>query len=340
VYDINYNKLNSSTFNINLVAEAKEEITFVVGDYEYTQFTINATEDKYDFAITNNAGILEYYKLETYRLDLSNGNLTSIDMEYKVQQVMDNITNNKIALVYIQEIKDKLLDDIKNVILNEKLQQKEIDYTFNRIIKINDERYIANYTETNGLTTISINYLIDENYDLIANLENYNTLFTTRDSIIVGDSTHQYICNLDGIIIKKVAVGSITDINNADYYMVTKTNTVDEKEVTTYYLENKGLTNETAIHTSIANDSTYTYGEHTYVDFDIVNTPNLNLIVRTREVTANNATTYTYEFYNMENKLLYTATEQGELNQGLSSVYEDKDYIIVNFNGGNIVFDK
>lgn len=335
VYDIDYKKKGVLKFNENLLQYPY--INFSLGNDFYYQFLIPTNEENYEFSRPNSVGILEYYQVRTFKIDLVSAEIQKSNVEF----IIHNATyiNPRTTLAKIQYIEDETLGDIETVLINNKFQILEIDYEFESITKLNDKRYLAHKPNSN------IYYIIDEEYKLISTLNNYQHLFTTNNAIIFSDNTQQYVCNFDGIIMNKYKIGTIENIHNKDYYLVTKSSQDENDpsiEITKYYIENLGFTKETPLHTSVENTNTYTYKNTQYDLFEIYKGLDngeiaLNVMIRGK-IDQDNAT-MTYQFYSMNDTLLYTLPSQPQ-NASYTVVYSDANFVILNFNTNLIVFDR
>lgn len=346
IYDIDYKKKGTLRFNENLLQNA-EYVHFSLGNDLYYQFIIPTNEEDYDLAIPNQVGILQYYQIETYKANLANAELQKTNVEFLIRNA--TYINSRTTLAKIQYIKDCTLCDIETVLINNKFQILEIDYEFSNITKLSNERYLAFNPYSN------ICYIINEDYELISTINNYESIFTTSNAIVFSDGSQQYVCNFDGIIMNKYSAGTLSNIHNKDYYLVTKEKQDSEDNsitITKTYLENLGLTEETPLHTSVSNEEKYSYKntEYSYFNYysgiDDKDTPThlddevvANLIIRGKEI--ENTGMMTYEFYSMEDTLLYTAEEKSKdsINH-LNIVYSDEDYVIINYNTNKIVIDR
>lgn len=321
IYDINFNEKGCATLREDIVNHTSS--FFRLGNSIFVQFKIPATEDKYEFAeIIESPEIkVNYYNLETKKIDLKNGRLSDVNFDYLINNVYSDF-NIETILISASKIKDKKLANPQNLLINERLQTKELNYEFNHIKKINDDRYITSIDGTSNFN------LIDKGYNLILRLENYTNIFATNDTIIVSDSYYSYICNLDGVIIKKYVAGSVYNIHDSQYYLRKITQDVDGISVDFYYLEQLGLTNEIPLYTYSANGK-YTYRNNNYDYVRLyTDTKNCTLIITSTQVEGN----YTYDFFNIDGTCLYSVTNQINGISGGNNVteyYSDADNVVM-----------
>lgn len=334
IYDINFNKKGSALVSSDIINSIYS--TFNIGDNLYIQCLTPATEDKHDFADTQNklGSILNsniYYNLTTYKLSYKNGKLSEVDFNFVVTNTTTSF-NKETILLNAYKIESKTLSDSQILLANEKLQTKQLTYTFNTIQQISKDRYLAS---TDGTSNF---YLIDGGYGLIRSLDNATNIFTTEDTIIYGtQDMYSYICNLEGVVLKKVTTDSIQDVNDNRYYVRIIENTVNNVSRTEYYLERQGKMQDTPFHTEINGELEYVYGEYTYVGFDIVTTDNYTLIVRTRKSGTN---TFTYDFYTIEGILLNSVSNVSTSNQSITLVKSYDNHVLINFYGSVYLLDR
>ena len=321
IYDINFNEKGCASIEENVIKHTNS--IFRLGNSLFIQFKIPATEDKYQFAeITESSeNKVNYYNLKTKKINLKNGRLSDVNFGYLINNVYSNF-NLETVLISASKIQDKKLNNSQNLLINERLQTKELNYEFNHIKRINDNRYITSIDETRNFN------LIDKNYNLVLKLENYNNIFATNDAIIVSDSNYSYICNLDGVIIKKYVAGSVYNIHDSQYYLRKVTQEVDEISVDFYYLEQLGLTDEIPLYT-YAENGKYTYKNNNYDYVRLyTDTKNCTLIITSSQVEGN----YTYDFFNIDGTCLYSVTNQTNGISGGNNVteyYSDADNVVM-----------
>lgn len=294
-YDSNYNKLNTAYINLNDNLTTKG---LRVGDYAYFQYKIPCSENKYDFAEIEN-DVVKYYKLETYKLNLKNGDYDKINFNYLITNYQNNNTQFPIPTLQIQvkEINNKLLQNTQNVVITEGLKVKEINYEINTITKITSDRYLVENDNTK--------LLIDNKYNLICNLGNYSSYFTTKESIILKDSLsgYSYVCDLNGIVVKKYLNDDIINIYDNTYYMIKTTTEKDGKTYNEKYLERLGVRQDTPLYSVEQGQSSYIYNDESYSFYsDSIVSNGIGLITRVKQ--ENNK--YTYDFYNSKNELIFT----------------------------------
>lgn len=333
-YDINFNKKGSAVISSDILNSVN--ISFTVGDNLYLQCLTPATEDKHDFADTQNklGSIFNdniYYNVTTYKIAYKNAKLSEVDFNFVITNTETSFNKDTI-LLNAYNIESKALSDSQILLANEKLQTKNLNYSFNTIQQITKDRYLAS---TDGTSNF---YLIDGGYNLIRQLENATSIFTTEDAIVYEtQEMYSYVCNLDGVILKKVTTDSIQDVNNDKYYVRTIEKDVNGISQTEYYLERQGKMQDNPIHTEISGVSDYNYGDHTYVDFQIVTTDDYTLIVRIRKT---GATTYTYDFYNIDGVLLNSVANVSTNYQSITLVKSYDNNVLINFYGSVYLLDR
>lgn len=294
VYDVNFKE--KGTFNITFNNNTLS--IFGIGNSLFVQSRTLATENKYDYAELNENGLYNYYKLNTIQYDFYSGDCDEVDCDFIVNT--SSTTSLKDCLMAsVNFIDNKILGNGKNIIINEDLKTKEIDYTITSVIKIAKDRYIVE----NDYGFL----LIDEDFNVISNLGDYDSYFTTKESIILTNDTTQqtFVVDLDGTIVKRVAKGQITNIYDDTYYMIE----VEENDGTIkYYAERLGVRKHLLYqqNNTLDNPTQHTFNNINYVrgGFDILS-DNLSIITRVRESENN---TFAYDFYNVDGDLLLTLT--------------------------------
>ena len=300
IYDINFNLKGTAKIEASLIDDGKQ---FRIGNSIFIQEIKPATEDKYDFSSINSVlGTTSYYTIDTYKFSLKNGSFDKVNFDFVINNVSANF-NVDTVLLSVTNIKAKKLDATNIKLVNERLQTKQINYEFNEILKVNNDRYI---TSTDGTRNFN---LIDKNYNLICPLHNFNNVFATNDSIIVQDSNSTYICNQNGIVIDKMANENFVYLNDYKYYIRKETSTNYGTTTTQYYLEQLGLAQEEPIITKTSSGDKFKGTEYQSVNLYTISpssiTDNSNIkatiVVCIQKI---NDTNYTYKIYNIGGDLL------------------------------------
>lgn len=300
IYDINFNLKGTAKIEASLIDDGKR---FRIGNSIFIQEIKPATEDKYDFSSINSVlGTTSYYTIDTYKFSLKNGSFDKVNFDFVINNVSASF-NIDTVLLSVTNIKAKKLDATNIKLVNERLQTKQINYEFNEILKVNNDRYI---TSTDGTRNFN---LIDKNYNLICTLNNFNNVFATNDSIIVQDSNSTYICNQNGIVIDKMANENFVYLNDYKYYIRKETSTNYGTTTTQYYLEQLGLTQEEPIITKTSSGDKFKGTEYQSVNLYTISpsttADNSNIkatiVVCIQKI---NDTNYTYKIYNIGGDLL------------------------------------
>ena len=307
-YDINFNLKGKANLSSRILEQRLS--FFRLGDYYLVQTISTANEKKYDYYITSDDGITTYFDLKTFKISLKNGDISESNFNYLIIGSTHTF-NDQTVLVNTYKIQDKQLGSATNLLINERLQSKKINYSFNHIIKVNKNRYI---TCTIDSSNNKPNYnLIDQNYNLITHLDNFENVFATNDSLMVQDEETNvtYICNHDGIVIKKMSSDNFTYLKDKDYYLRTEETKVGTDTIENYYLERLGLSNANPLYSYNTNTNTYTYGEKEYLNIKLIANDYVTLLFCIEKVDG----TYTYNIYNLGGEKL--ATLEGLENEGL-----------------------
>ena len=300
IYDINFNLKGTAKIEASLIDDGKQ---FRIGNSIFIQEIKPATEDKYDFSSINSVlGTTSYYTIDTYKFSLKNGSFDKVNFDFVINNVSANF-NVDTVLLSVTNIKAKKLDATNIKLVNERLQTKQINYEFNEILKVNNDRYI---TSTDGTRNFN---LIDKNYNLICPLNNFNNVFATNDSIIVQESNSTYICNQNGIVIDKMANENFVYLNDYKYYIRKESSTNYGTTTTQYYLEQLGLTQEEPIITKTSSGDKFKGTEYQSVNLYTISpsttADNSNIkatiVVCIQKI---NDTNYTYKIYNIGGDLL------------------------------------
>lgn len=305
IYDINFNLKGTAKIETSLIDDGKQ---FRIGNSIFIQEIKPATEDNYDFSSINSVlGTTSYYTIDTYKFSLKNGSFDKVNFDFVINNVSANF-NVDTVLLSVTNIKAKKLDATNIKLVNERLQTKQINYEFNEILKVNNDRYI---TSTDGTRNFN---LIDKNYNLICSLNNFNNVFATNDSIIVQDSNSTYICNQNGIVIDKMANENFVYLNDYKYYIRKETSTNYGITTTQYYLEQLGLTQEEPIITKTSSGDKFKGTEYQSVNLYTISpssiTDNTNIKATIVVcVQKNSDTNFTYKIYNISGDLLGSFNE-------------------------------
>lgn len=300
IYDINFNLKGTAKIEASLIDDGKQ---FRIGNSIFIQEIKPATEDKYDFSSINSVlGTTSYYTIDTYKFSLKNGSFDKVNFDFVINNVSANF-NVDTVLLSVTNIKAKKLDATNIKLVNERLQTKQINYEFNEILKVNNDRYI---TSTDGTRNFN---LIDKNYNLICPLNNFNNVFATNDSIIVQDLNSTYICNQNGIVIDKMANENFVYLNDYKYYIRKETSTNYGTTTTQYYLEQLGLTQEEPIITKTSSGDKFKGTGYQSVNLYTISPSSTRdnsnikatIVVCIQKI---NDTNYTYKIYNIGGDLL------------------------------------
>ncbi len=300
IYDINFNLKGKNQIDMQLL---NTDISFRIGNSLFFQIVIDANEDKYDYSTTNTStGVTTYHTIKTYKFSLKNGSFDEVNFDYLINKVGAEF-NVDTVLLSCTQIKNKKLDTSSILLINERLQTKKIDYDFDTILKVNNDRYI---TSTGGNSNFN---LIDKSYNLIAHLDNFNNVFATNDSIIVSDSNVTYICNTDGVVIKKISNGNFVYLQDCENYINKVTTTEETLTTTKYYLERLGLSNDEPLFTKSTDGDTYQGISYKKVNLYTIKNPRSNEVVATIIIrVSEEATNYVYEILNIDGKFLGSIT--------------------------------
>lgn len=324
IYDINFNLKGTAKIETSLIDDGKQ---FRIGNSIFIQEIKPATEDNYDFSSINSAlGTTSYYTIDTYKFSLKNGSFDKVNFDFVINNVSANF-NVDTVLLSVTNIKAKKLDATNIKLVNERLQTKQINYEFNEILKVNNDRYI---TSTDGTRNFN---LIDKNYNLICSLNNFNNVFATNDSIIVQDSNSTYICNQNGIVIDKMANENFVYLNDYKYYIRKETSTNYGTTTTQYYLEQLGLTQEEPIITKTSSGDKFKGTEYQSVNLYTISpssiTDNTNIKATIVVcVQKNSDTNFTYKIYNISGDLLGSFNEAYN-GHTINHFYSNDEFVVL-----------
>jgi len=270
---------------------------FVIGNYVYMQYIYVATEDDYDFAYTNPTDLsVMYFRYENYRLNLKNGDYDDFKFDYLIEDLNAEFNTDTIQITTLP-IEDKKCEDPKSLIVNSKLKTKEFKPKIESITKITDNRYLVENSD--GL------YLINEYYEEICYLGNYNEYFTTKEGIMLTswNEGYTYVVSLDGIVIKKYDRYLISNIYDDTYYLVKVKTEKDGIPYTEYYKERMGIRESNPVHSIADGSEQYTFNGTNYVSYNNeILSDGISIITRVR-ISTNG---YAYDFYNYDGDLLLT----------------------------------
>lgn len=338
IYDQNYNLKNESTIDLT-----NASASVIVGDKLLIQTKEYGSETDYTYRVSGNDGI-EYYKLTTYTIDLKNGKLKTKKFNYilNTDTSKHNFLNQNTAILDVQKIKDrKVVDTTTYLLINNRLQTKEIDFTLKSLTKISNDRFIAKTSQSNYM-------LINNKYKSICEFRDIDSYFTTSESVIITKDQKTYVCNLDGLILKTYDKNDITNIHHDTYYMVKEESVEDGKVKTEYYLERLGVRNSNPISSHIAGEENYYSNGETYTEVKLVcsiNSQNVvSLVMTINKIDDGN---YTYKFFNFDGDLLTsvnsvpTATKTlAFLNTSSNNYSYSDDYSLVTFDGVTYMLDR
>ena len=324
MYDINFNLKGKSQINSSISSRIVS--SFRIGNVKLFQTITEATEEKYDFFILGTDSML-YYTIKTFKINLKNADISEVNFDYFISSATTNF-NLETVLINATKIKNKKLTTQENLLINEKMQTKKIDYDFNTITKVNKDRFI---TSTDGIKNFN---LIDRNYNLIAHLENFSSVYATNDAIIVKDSNHTYICNSDGVVIKKIANMNFIYLADNKYYMRSNQRTTDAGIYTDYYLEDLGLSEEEPLYTK--NPSDYTFNGEAYNNIILVNKDYATLVFAVKST----GTKYTYSVYTIDGTHLGNVENLSTSNAYIENLYSDKCNVILKIESNYLVLDR
>ncbi|MGN0960586.1 MAG: hypothetical protein ACI4PF_00135 [Christensenellales bacterium] len=318
IYDIHFNLKENVYINVNDNLYS----SFRVGNSMYLQYRNPASEKKYDFAetkIVDDMPITTYYQLETYKLNLKTGKLSNVSLDYLVEDYNSGFNIETIVL-HARNIKNKLLEPEQLLLINDRLQIKEIDYEFSSLTKVTDDRYIAHSTYGD--------YLIDKNYDKVCFLGKFDNIFTTKDAIMLSsnETGYTFVCDMEGTIVKRYLNSEITDLHSDTYYMVSTKKELNGVTYVEKHLERLGVRQNT-IYSVAEGESEYIYNGETYVAYnDTILSNGVSIITRVKK----DGDKYSYEFYNISGKMLLRITNFETSNCVLTyHGYQDKNHILV-----------
>lgn len=294
-YDINFKHKNSATLKVDDTLKNRWGVQ--VGDSIFYQYIIPSTEDNYDYSdivTTSEGSTTNYYLVKTHKLNMKTGKLKEVKFKYVIES-SDTGFNPETALIKARKITSKTLDNEVILLVNDKLQTKKIDFDIDSIYQVNDDRYIVENSVGQ--------YLIDEHYNLISYLGDFNSFFTTDEAILLSDKTNTYVCSLDGVVVKTYQNNEVINAYHDTYYIVKETQEVDGVVTNKQYLEKVGIRGE-QIYLQQSDRDSYTYNGVSYVGYSVdIFEDGVSIITRVRKV---NDSRFAYEFYNVDGDLLYS----------------------------------
>ena len=321
VYDINFEEQNNFNLTINY-----ENICgrFMAGNSLFVQEKIPSNEKKYDFT-ESEYGLTQYYKLITHKINFKSGKLSKVNFNYIVNS--SKLVNLETTVIHARKIKSKILENETTYLLNERLQCKEIGYTIDKLFKVNNKRYLVE----SGEELI----IIDKRFNVESYIGKFNDYFTTNSSILVRIDDFTYVLSHDGLVIKKYKSKNIVNILDNQYYLVKEEVTKEDGIYTEHYLENCGKRISTPVYSIKDGSNTYEYNDKEYVAYyDTVyngtNPTDIHIITRV----SFDGHYYTYEFYNMNGKLLRLRCLVTSTTKSLQLCYNDNDMVILYFEDG------
>lgn len=330
LYDIEYNVINTLEIDSEILEKTINRVD--IGDFTYFQTIEPGTEKKHTFFEgNNNTGEIVYINLKTYKINNAKATMKEISFDYIIEESYSKQVNSisqissddivaKVATLSVREIEGKNLLPSKLVIVNEKLQTRDIDFVCEEITELSEDRFMTYDNEGNY-------YLIDEEYKLLKRFGQINSYFTTEDSILITINSTVYVCNYNGVIIKKYNSDKITNIHNERFYLVSEVVRENNVDKTRFYLEQCGHRNSNYIYETYPGMTSFTFNEKLYSNQLIKNDEQqVSIIVRIIEV---NSTNFTYEFYNFENDLLLTAHNVPTGDATLTVKYSDNNSVII-----------
>ncbi len=356
VYDNNYNLKGTAKISgqmLDTMTYGNLTTTNIrVGNNLIFQTVTQGTERKYDF-VEDSSILPVYCNYTTYKLNLNNGDLGEIKLNYLINADTSNLApdaspatviNDDVTALDVIKIKDKKLDKSTIILVNNRMQTTEINYGIDTMVKITGNRFMAiaipkTNDETYNLNNIQYN-LIDGNFKLICSFGNIKNYFATNNSIIIDNGTTQYVTDMNGLVLKTYESGQAINIQNDEYYLVRVEEEIEGKIKTEYYLERMSERDSTPVYSKTDTVEGYTSGANTYSKVEIVNTSYLSLYIR---VTSVGSTNYTYEICNFEGKVLQTiqlVADTAKTITLLDATAVGDDYAIVSFDGKTFCIDR
>lgn len=342
-YDINFNLKGQATISANKLKQLTQIIK--VGDKILLQFEETTTEKDYTYSTTDIDGKTSYYNLETYTLSLKNYKFTQVSFNYKILNAYGKYTQNinpitssisfdyngfnpEVALINAKAISRKKLGTSQNLLINKRLQTKELSFEFNHLTKINNDRYLASIDGTDNFN------LIDSRYNLVAHLENFSDVFATSDAIIAQDDSYSYVCNVDGIVLKKYTKANITNIHDNQYYLRKQTTSSGSDILEEYFLEQQGYS-DTPLYTYSQADG-YKMKNNSFSRIEVISNKAFTILLAVKR----DGSSFTYEFYNIEGQLLTSQNGLMENHYTPTYSYYDDSHVVLEFMGHIYLMDR
>lgn len=333
IYDQNYNLKNKINLGVTSTLT-----TVPVGDKFLFQVKEYGSESDYTYKVSGDDGI-EYYKLTTYTLDLKTGKFKTKKFNYilNTDNSKHSILNQNTSILDVQKIKDKKVSDTTTYLLiNNKLQTREIDYSIKSLTKIAEDRFIAKTKDSSSKNYVVIN----SKFEVICTLNNVDSFFTTSEGIIVTRDETSYVCNLDGLILKTYNNSDIINIHHETYYMIKEESVSNGKTKTEYYLERLGRRNSTPISSHTNGDAIYYSSGNEYTEVKLLyENEAMSLVILVSQISSDN---YTYKICNFDGDILKTITDMSTPNKTFATPplgYSD-DYVIATFDGVKYILDR
>ncbi len=341
IYDQNYNLKNKVSLGLT-----DTWTSVYVGDKLLIQTKEYGSETDYTYRVSGENGI-EYYKLTTYTIDLKNGKLKTKKFNYVLNTdgSKHSTINQNTTILDVQKIKDrKITDTTTYLLINNRLQTKEVDFMVKSLTKITNDRFIAKTTSKTQNNYI----LINNKFERVCDFRGIDSYFTTSESIIVTANDKTYVCNLDGLILKTYDKSDITDIHHDTYYMVKEESVEGGKVKTDYYLERLGIRNSNPISSHIAGDENYYSNGEAYTEVKLIcDISGKSVVSLVMTISKINDTTYTYKFFDFDGKLLTSISNIPNalkspvfLNSASGNYSYSDDYVLVTFDGVTYMLDR
>lgn len=348
IYDKNYNLKNEISITSEIISNVNTNTFTTIGNNLIFQTQEVANEKDYDYATEGTDG-LEYYNYTTYKINLKSGAFGEIKFNYLINST-ECVINQSTTLLSATKVKSKALEGITHILVNDKIQTRELDYSFNTdLLKLDDNRFVALNTTSSSSNQASLT-LIDKNYKKICDLGTYSMsdseVFCTQNSIVIKGSDTTYIRDMNGVIVKTYDSDTVIvhNIYNENKYMVeveyenSNTGRAAEMPHKAYYLEDLGVRDEYPIYLENRDNGTVISGTTYYTNVILDYNENYSLVIK---ITSNNGA-YNYSFYNFDGDLLYTVYSVADTAKRVSlygsSVGED--YVIISFDGKQFVLDR
>lgn len=303
---------------------------FRVGNYLFIQQINEGSEEEYDFSYAEN-GETFYYKLDTHKISLKSGKHTKVKTKLFIQNTINtsgSLNSNPLdvesTLLNAYVIENKEITTPILMIVNDQLKYKELDYTFDSITRISKNKYLVSDDNKDYA-------VINKNYEVVADLSKYTDVFTTEDCIIASDSNYTYICNHEGVVIKRYSIGSILNVNHSEYYMVLENDT--ENNVVNYKRGNLG--EEYDIVLTLSNSGSDTIKE-------TLNYTNVTTFIGDGYAymlaTKNEGSNSTYSIFNFEGTQLFTFEMASQSVTPTHVVYDDN--VVIKISDYTILLDR